>query len=746
MEKSLFFDSINGDRKYNSSDFTDYFKKVLTNGVFPNPSTNLQVLSNGNLTLTVKSGGANINGYLYALSEDKILTVSTPNPTADRTDLVVVRWDITKRTIEIVIKANTTTLERTSTVYELALAQILVKKGTASISQAEITDTRQNTEKCGLVNSLIQADTTTLFIQFEKAFENDRIEWTNEFSTWFDSVKGQLEGDVAGNLAGEIATLKNTKVDKNNFVANNSYAVTGGTNTTYTITLTPTPTSYVDGMQVTILPHIDSGATPTLNINGLGALTIVKQDGTAIAIGDIKANKPLSLVRVGSNFFIRSGGGVNVNTAKDIIAKATSSSFSAKEVALVSKYSQATTTGTVVDTKNSFVADNSQVFPLNDTLHLVVSSKNGDTNLYLYNISKTNVITFIKNYTIPNFNKACCVFKEQRLLILGNQVAPSTNLFIIKCDVDIATQTINISPLIATGLPLYNYCSIDMFNSVYGIFTYNYNNTQTRGALFKIESDGSITIVKSDYIIINQQQHNSSIALFIIDENTAMFFGRKYNSSSVNYCVIKRNLEILTISATLNNAFYGNAYNIQNYNDSKYTCINKLISDDVYYYATLSWLSYDGIATSKFRIAKAIDNTTSIYYFCKPTYITDSKQSLYLSNGNEDVYCVSSSGSSMIGNFSCVYENSSFGVRYNAITNPTSVSTIGGSVVNDTDLIRKFITFCTNANGYCYVVIQIGMHGLLKFDPTNSNTGTIFNGIVYSDISSGETGKVKILN
>ena len=128
-EKSLFFDSIAGDRKYNSSDFTTYFKNVLTNGVFPSPSSNLQVISNGNLTITIKEGGANINGYLYSLSDDKVLTISTPNPTTNRTDTVVVRWDLTKRKMEVVIKENTTSLERSNTIYEIALAEILVSNG-----------------------------------------------------------------------------------------------------------------------------------------------------------------------------------------------------------------------------------------------------------------------------------------------------------------------------------------------------------------------------------------------------------------------------------------------------------------------------------------------------------------------------------------------------------------------------------------------------------------------------------------
>lgn len=42
-EKSSFFTSLNGDRKYKSSDFAEYFSTFIGNGVFPNPK---QLISN----------------------------------------------------------------------------------------------------------------------------------------------------------------------------------------------------------------------------------------------------------------------------------------------------------------------------------------------------------------------------------------------------------------------------------------------------------------------------------------------------------------------------------------------------------------------------------------------------------------------------------------------------------------------------------------------------------------------------
>ncbi|MEW9093931.1 MAG: PQQ-binding-like beta-propeller repeat protein [Clostridiaceae bacterium] len=106
----------------------------------------------------------------------------------------------------------------------------------------------------------------------------------------------------------QLAQIKTDKVNKNDYVANNGFAKTSGTATAYTVALNPAPTAYVDGMTITIVPHINCGVNPTLNINGLGATPLLKTDGTNFQTGELEANKPYSFVRVGSNFFIRSSG------------------------------------------------------------------------------------------------------------------------------------------------------------------------------------------------------------------------------------------------------------------------------------------------------------------------------------------------------------------------------------------------------------------------------------------------------
>jgi hypothetical protein len=363
MEKSSFFNSVldqngNPDRPYLAEDFARYFSAVIGNGVFPNPSNNLQVISNNNMTITIKQGKAWINGYFYYNTDDLILPIEVADGVLNRIDRIVLRLDFINREIKAKVKKGTFAssptapiLQRDADAYELAFADITVNKGTISITQGSITDKRLDNSLCGIVHGVVdQVDITTLFNQYTVGFQQKELQFEQEFQTWFATIQGQLAGDVAGNLSnqiinlagagrttetvkgnadaiktlttqmGEMATditsVKTNKADKSDLstkVNNTDYSklhvyvpTITGSSTAYVGSVANGQTSYVDGQPFTIIPNVDCGNIPTFNFNNIGALTIVKQDGSAIASGDIKAGKPLSLVRVGSNFFIRS--------------------------------------------------------------------------------------------------------------------------------------------------------------------------------------------------------------------------------------------------------------------------------------------------------------------------------------------------------------------------------------------------------------------------------------------------------
>ncbi len=164
MEKSGFFNSSDGDRVYGATDFAAYFGSLVSNGVFYATSTNLQVSPGIGLAVSIAAGSAWINGYRYENTDDLNIPLTTANGSNPRIDRVVIRLSQITRSIQLAVVTGTPSatpvapeLTRTSDIYELGIADVLVPAAATSISVNNITDTRLNTSLCGLVNSLVSA-------------------------------------------------------------------------------------------------------------------------------------------------------------------------------------------------------------------------------------------------------------------------------------------------------------------------------------------------------------------------------------------------------------------------------------------------------------------------------------------------------------------------------------------------------------------------------------------------------------
>ncbi|WP_270166089.1 hypothetical protein [Paenibacillus sp. SYP-B4298] len=88
----------------------------------------------------------------------------------------------------------------------------------------------------------------------------------------------------------------------------NGYGTTAGSSAAYTVMLSDAPL-LVSGLRITVKLHAANGANPTINVNSLGAKTILKPSGVAPAAGLLKAGSVYTLVYDGSNFFLQGEGG-----------------------------------------------------------------------------------------------------------------------------------------------------------------------------------------------------------------------------------------------------------------------------------------------------------------------------------------------------------------------------------------------------------------------------------------------------
>lgn len=80
------------------------------------------------------------------------------------------------------------------------------------------------------------------------------------------------------------------------------YAADAGGSDAYVITVVPAPASLNAGMVFHFKANTANTGAATLNVNGAGAISIVRADGSALADGDIAAGQFVAVIYDGTNF------------------------------------------------------------------------------------------------------------------------------------------------------------------------------------------------------------------------------------------------------------------------------------------------------------------------------------------------------------------------------------------------------------------------------------------------------------
>lgn len=250
---SGFFNSLNGDRKYNAAQMSAIFDGLIIDGVFASIGTAFAVKAAGGLTVNVGIGKAWFD-HTWTVN-DSILPMTAPEAEVllDRIDAVVLEVNgmesVRENTIKFV-KGNPSsapsrpTLTNEGNVHQYPLCYIYRKYGTAVINQADITP-MVGTESTPFVTGILQtvsldellgkwqdeldrftdarsqevddwiaqeeSDFTTWFDKMKADLQQEQTvldQWIAseqaDFLSWYNKMKDQLSGDVAGNLQLEI--------------------------------------------------------------------------------------------------------------------------------------------------------------------------------------------------------------------------------------------------------------------------------------------------------------------------------------------------------------------------------------------------------------------------------------------------------------------------------------------------------------------------------------------------------------
>lgn len=221
----LFWNSVNGDRKYNAESFEFWLKKFFTSGVF---TGDLQVLASSGMTVSVQTGYSNVDGKVRFFETVTNVTLAAPNSTYPRIDTIVIERNDTDRTIEIknVTGAYSgqnpqpTAPVRSGGIYQLVLAQIIIRPGISEILQSYITDTRSDPNICGIITGTVtEMDFSQFAAQFEAYYqefveghEADFDTWMQDqedsFEDWVATLHDILDEETAGHLQLEIEDLQ----------------------------------------------------------------------------------------------------------------------------------------------------------------------------------------------------------------------------------------------------------------------------------------------------------------------------------------------------------------------------------------------------------------------------------------------------------------------------------------------------------------------------------------------------------
>lgn len=193
------------DRAVDSEFLRSVFAAYFSDGIFYKPTNALQVVAGTGMQVQVNPGICHIRGAMGIETETRTLTVEAAG-TSPRIDTVVARLDLSLavRSIELYIVKGTAAatpqrpaLTRDATIWELGLADIAVAANSSTVTQSAITDTRLDTERCGVVAQTIGSlDTAPYFAQLTTAIAEHQEEAEAQIAA-LQAAIAAVEGDTA---------------------------------------------------------------------------------------------------------------------------------------------------------------------------------------------------------------------------------------------------------------------------------------------------------------------------------------------------------------------------------------------------------------------------------------------------------------------------------------------------------------------------------------------------------------------
>ena len=127
---------------------------------------------------------------------------------------------------------------------------------------------------------------------------------------------------------------------------------TAGTTTAYTVASNRTLSAYYDGMTITVQWNATCGATPTVNVDGIGAKSLYWPGGNQVTTGDLLISARSIIQYDGTNFQVLTGSTIDTDNALSV-HMADSSSHGITSNIVGETESQTLTNKTIVAASNT---------------------------------------------------------------------------------------------------------------------------------------------------------------------------------------------------------------------------------------------------------------------------------------------------------------------------------------------------------------------------------------------------------
>lgn len=211
-----FYNSVDHDRVYDATQFSEIFNGIINDGVFQNIGDMFAVTPNEGMQVYVGSGRAWFNGTWTQNDNVYPVTVPASHQVYPRIDAIVLEVNqlstVRENSIKVISGTPASipekpTLVDSTYIHQHALAYVTVLANSVAITASEIENVVGLSETPFVTGILQVNDVDYLYSQWDAAFNTWMTGEQSTFEDWFQHLHNELDENQAAHLQNEIDAI-----------------------------------------------------------------------------------------------------------------------------------------------------------------------------------------------------------------------------------------------------------------------------------------------------------------------------------------------------------------------------------------------------------------------------------------------------------------------------------------------------------------------------------------------------------